>query len=311
MASTIESRVPAEEPGFSVREGADWSKYMAYRPIYPVSFFKRIYQYHSLKPQAAWGTAHDVGAGAGIVSATLVNQFNHVVVSDPNDGYTTLARKILVDESGNSEAKLRLLQEGAEHSSVESGTIDLIAACEMIQWTDTDAAIEEFGRQLKIGGTLAVTSYTKPNIVGNERAQKSWQSIFAAYSERTQGLGDLYDRAFRTMNTGLENVALPATRWEAVKRLYINAHGRLQAFQIDDRSSESRVHEGEERLWEEGDPDWSDQKGIDWFKAYFATWVPRIPEGEIQDLWDGLEVALNNESVSIETPIVMIFATRK
>ena len=63
--------VTTEEHGSPLYGGADWSKYMAYRPVYPKSFFKRIYDYHGAKPQASWSRAHDAGAGAGIVSATL------------------------------------------------------------------------------------------------------------------------------------------------------------------------------------------------------------------------------------------------
>lgn len=311
MSLITETTAPVEEHGFSVSHGADWSKYMAFRPLYPPSFFKHIYDYHQLKPLSTWSTAHDVGAGAGIVSATLVNRFNNVIVSDPNDGYTSQARRILVEESGIPESKLTFLQEGAEKSSVESGTVDLIAACEMIQWTDTELAVEEFGRQLKAGGTLAVTSYTKPRIVGNDVAQGAWKKIFAAYSEKTQGLGNLYDRAFRIMNTGLENVGFPASNWESVKRIYVNSNGTLEAFRIDDRLSESRVQKGEQTVWEEGDQDWSDVKGIDWFKAYFATWVPKIAEEEIRGLWQDLEHALKGKEVTIETPIVIILATKK
>ncbi|KAI1112056.1 hypothetical protein F5Y14DRAFT_423002 [Nemania sp. NC0429] len=312
MAVALETQAKALTPehGFSVSEGADWSKYAAYRPTYPHSFFKHIYDYHASKPQAAWSRAHDVGAGAGIVSATLATGFGHLVVSDPNDGYTVLARRILVEELHIPEAKLEFLQEPAEKSSVESGVVDLITACEMIQWTDTDAAVRDFHRQLQPGGTLAVTSYTRPRIVGNERAQRAWQAIFSAYSKKTRGLGDLYDSAFKTINSALENVALPETHWTGVRRIYINAGGSVESFRIDERVGESRVGKGEEKIWKDEDEDWTDVKNIAWFKAYFATWVPHTPEHEIQGLWDDLESSLNGGDVKIETPIVLVFATK-
>ncbi|KAF2971354.1 hypothetical protein GQX73_g2176 [Xylaria multiplex] len=165
--------------GFSVREGIDWSKYMAHRPLYPKSFFKRIYDYHRAKPQAAWLKAHDVGAGAGIVSATLATSFDSLIVSDPNDGHTDLAHEFLVGNLGIPESKLTFLQESAEESTTESGTIDPITACIMIQWTDTDAAVNDFYRELKVGGTVAVAMYVRPLIIGNEAAQRAWQGINA------------------------------------------------------------------------------------------------------------------------------------
>ncbi|KAI0406842.1 S-adenosyl-L-methionine-dependent methyltransferase [Xylaria palmicola] len=307
MARMITS---AEEYGFSARGGVDWSMYAACRPIYPPSFFQRIYAYHAAKPQAAWSRAHDVGAGAGIVSAGLAGKFDRVVMSDPNDGHAALGHKILVDELGIPAAKLAFLQEGAEKSSVASGSVDLVTACEMIHWTNTDAAVDEFYRQLKTGGTVVIAYYSRPRIVGNAIAQRAWRGIFRASAEKIGALGALYDRLLRIVNSGLENVELPGTKWRGVKRVYINTGGSVEPFALDDRTAESKVKEGEEKIWEEADEDWMDIKGIDWFKPYFATWTPRIPDEEIRDLWDQLEAALNGQDVRVETPVVLIFGTK-
>ncbi|KAJ3580104.1 hypothetical protein NPX13_g469 [Xylaria arbuscula] len=299
-----------EEHGFSVREGADWSKYMAYRPVYPGSFFKRIYDYHGAKPRAAWSKAHDVGAGAGIVSATLATRFDSVIMSDPNDGYAELGYRILVQDLEIPEEKLSFLQESAEKSSIESGTIDLIAACEMIHWTDSEIAVEEFYRQLKSGGTAVITSYTRPKILGNPPAQRAWNEIFAAYAKELGARGNLYVRGLKMASSGFESVQLPEAKWKEVKRVYINAGGNLDAFKLDDRVGDSKVGIGEERIWVEGDKDWTDVKGIDWLKAYFATWIPRVPEERTQHLWQQLEGFLGEQAVAIETPVVMIFGTK-
>jgi SAM-dependent methyltransferase len=169
--------VSAKELGFSFSQGVDWSKYIAYRPIYPESFFKRIYEYHSKKDGAAWSVAHDIGTGCGVVSFTLASRFENVVASDPNDGYITLARKLLVEEASLPESKFKLLQEPAEKSSVQSGTVDLAAVCECIQWTNPDLALKEFAREVKPGGTLLLTYYTRPLIEGSEEARKSYQAV--------------------------------------------------------------------------------------------------------------------------------------
>jgi trans-aconitate 3-methyltransferase len=308
MSPSAVDQASAKELGFSASQGANWSNYLVYRPLYPASFFDRIYDYHSAKATAAWATAHDVGAGCGVVSATLASRFDKVVVSDPNDGYVTLARKALVEESRIPESKLKFLQEGAEKTSVNSGTVDLITACECIQWTDTDAAIREFGRQLRPGGTLLVSYYTVPRIAANEAAQRIWRKVWAAYSERA--LGALFDHAFPIINTGLETVGFPDSGWESVTRTYINSLGTVQPFKINDRVGKSRVKPEEERIWVDGDQDWTDVQGIDWFKGYFGTWVPRIPESELQDIWDELELSLQGKKVKIETPIVLILATK-
>ncbi|KAK4673961.1 hypothetical protein QC763_0019400 [Podospora pseudopauciseta] len=311
MATVLETNkpAPAAEPGFSVKEGANWSEYLSFRPVYPQSFFGRIYEYHFQKPQATSTTAQDIGAGCGIVSSNLASRFNKVIVSDPNDGYTTLARKLLVEQSRLPASKFTFLQEGAEKSSVQSGTVDLVTACEMMHWTNVDVAVKEFGRVLKAGGTLAITYYTVPRIVGNEPAQKIWRQIWRAYAERAQG--ELYDHAFGIVNSGFQCIGLPEAEWGSVKRVYINSGGSTVPFQIDDRLAESRVRGDEEAIWLEGDKDWYDEQGLDWLKGYLATWVPRIPEADIQDLWDALEAALNGKKASLETPLVLIFATKK
>ena len=220
---------PANELGFSIAQGVNWSNYLKYRPIYPSSFFERIFTYHAQKPSAIWSLAHDISAGCGIVSATLASRFNAVAVSDPNDGYVALARKILMEESCISESKFRFLQEGAEESSVETGTADLVAACECIHWTDVDAAIKEFGRELKAGGTLAVTYYTKPKFVDNDRAQKAWQALWDAFSERC--IDDWIDRAFRVGNSGLDNLGFPTEEWR-------ESSGRISILQEEFRHSQ-------------------------------------------------------------------------
>ncbi|KAI1470660.1 S-adenosyl-L-methionine-dependent methyltransferase [Daldinia caldariorum] len=250
MASALVSNAPtdisATEHAFSARRAADWSDYLASRPAYPPSFFQRIYDYHGQKAGAAWSVAHDIGAGCGIVSSVLAGHLDQVVVSDPNDGYTTVARDLLVEKSLLPESKFRFLQETAEQSSVESGAVDLIAACECIHWTTPDIAIREFWRQLKPGGTLTITYYTRPLIEASEEAIKAWNALWDAFSKKhISGLGD---KAYKIFNTALESLEFPEEDWEAVKRIYINAQGALEGFKLDNRTSESKVKESEERI---------------------------------------------------------------
>ncbi|KAI1142388.1 S-adenosyl-L-methionine-dependent methyltransferase [Hypoxylon sp. FL0543] len=308
-ASFVETNSATKELGFSPKHGVNWSDYLTYRPIYPKSFFERIYGYHAQKPKAQWSVAHDVGAGCGIVSATLAARFDSVIVSDPNDGYVNLARKLLVEEALLPESKFTFLQEPAEKSSVESGTVYLITACECLHWTTPDAAIGEFGRELVAGGTLAITYYTRPLIEGSERVQEAWRALWIEHFEKARG--QVFKDAYVIANTGFEALEFPEEEWESVERVYINAQGSIDAFAVNDLMGESRVKEGEEIIWVEGDEDWSDVKGIEWLKGYVATWAPLIPESDIQGAWDEVELALGGKEVKIRTPVVMIFATRR
>ncbi|KAI0477395.1 S-adenosyl-L-methionine-dependent methyltransferase [Xylariaceae sp. FL0804] len=349
-SSSSDFAASTNELGFSSSHGANWSDYLAYRPLYRASFFQRIFDYHhqhqnaqksslsssasassssspsssELPPQEAggWSRAHDVGAGCGIVSGALAARFAAVVVSDPDEGFVALARRALVGgESGSGSgsglpeaARFTFLREGAEASSVASASVDLVTACECMQWTEPERAVAEFARQLRPGGTLAMTCYTTPRLVSNDgRAQAIWERIWDRFFARHTG--ELYARAARIINTAYEHIALPAEQWRDVRRVYLNAHGTVDTFLVDrtpGRVGESRVREGEEeRVWIEDDEDWRDVQGIEWLKGYFSTWLPPLPESEIQDLWDELEVCLGGEKIRIETPTVIVLATRK
>ncbi|KAI0022875.1 S-adenosyl-L-methionine-dependent methyltransferase [Xylariomycetidae sp. FL0641] len=311
MSAEPQATTEPEELGFSIRQGVDWSRYQEFRPAYPASFFARIYAYHGRKPGAGWRVAHDVGAGHGIASAALARKFDRVVLSDPNDGYTSSARAILVQEPGFPAPKFRFCQERAEASSVAAGSVDLLAACECMHWTETGAAVADFARQLRPGGTLAMTLYTRPLLLaGGARARDIWDAIWAAFARRAAA-DDLVDRALRVTNTAFDGIALPAGEWEAVRRVYINASRGADSFRVDERAAEDRVADGEERVWVHGDPDWSHEHGIAWFKGYVGTWMPPLPESEVQELWDELERLLDGGTIRTETPTVMVFATRK
>ncbi|KAI1145811.1 S-adenosyl-L-methionine-dependent methyltransferase [Nemania diffusa] len=304
-----ESVTPPAVLGFSYSHGVNWSNYQAYRPIYPRSFFQRIYDYHSAKQGAGWSIAHEVGAGCGIVSAALAERFDRVVVSDPNDGYTTLARDLLVEKARLPEAKFTFLQERGEESSLQSGTVDMIAACECIQWMNLSQAVEEFARELVQGGTAAITYYSRPIIEGNERANKAWVAIIAAVV--ANGQTEVYANVYKVGHSALDCVGFPSEKWGGVKRIYINSQLGYDVFKLDHNVGDSQVKVGEEQIWEEEeDEDWIQMRGLQWFQGFVATWVPRIMMSQIQELWDEFELALGGEEVKTKIPLVMVFATK-
>jgi SAM-dependent methyltransferase len=313
MSTTTESEgsntlvKPTPEYGFS---GVNWSDYIKFRPIYPTSFFEKIFDYHTQKTKTTWSTAHDIGAGCGIVSASLAPHFNNVIVSDPNEGYSTLARKILVEESQLPESKFRFLKESAGNSSLEPATVDLIAACECIHWTRPDLAIKGFARELRAGGTLVISLYTRPRIVNNERAQRAWKAIFEFYAGQVKS--PLFDHALRILNSGTESWGFPEEDWESVKRVYVNAEGSVNAFKINDLVVESKVREEEEIIWEENVQEWMDEQDIVWFRGYAATWSkPDVAEEEVIPLWDEMEQALDGKKARTATPLALAFATKR
>jgi Methyltransferase domain len=98
----------------------------------------------------------------GIASQELATKFQTIIVSDPNDGYANIAAKRITKAFGLAEKMFRFLQESAEKSFVGDASVDLLVICEAIHWTDIPRAMEEFARQLKKGGTIAIQCVWKP-----------------------------------------------------------------------------------------------------------------------------------------------------
>ncbi|KAI1186903.1 S-adenosyl-L-methionine-dependent methyltransferase [Nemania serpens] len=311
MSSDIQQADGAKKLGFAVHHGVDWTEYELYRPAYPESFFERIYEYHAQNPGATWSTAHDVGAGHGIVSLHLAKKFDQVVVSDPSGENNEIARQRTTEKYGKPEVGSRfiILQEAAESSSLEAATVDLITACECIHWADPPQAVAEFARQLKPGGTLVMTLYSPPVIRDNERAQSIWQEIFTTYAKLATG--PMSERALEICNNAYDSIALPPTHWEAIKRVYINASKGIATFKMDDHVSEDRVGKHEERVWVDRDTDWFIEQGVEWLKKFLDTYDVPYPGPEIEGRWNELEGAMNGAKFRMEVPIVMVFASRR
>jgi ubiquinone/menaquinone biosynthesis C-methylase UbiE len=288
-----------EKPGFSA-PGFSWTEYIKYRPLYPQSFYQRIYDYHTQNSNT-WETAHDVGAGAGIASQELATKFQTVIVSDPNDGYANIAAERLIKEFRFPEKKFKFLQEGAEKASVEDASVDLLVICQAIHWTDIPRAMEEFARQLKKGGMVAISAYGSPRIPGNPAAQAAWDKIFEIKTERLVKSGGVLERAIRQGSSGLDTVPFPIKDWEkGAKRIVANSGVPLSLNVRSGGKAESRVGVDDVREFVETDEDWIYEKDVGWLKGMFASFLPSIQEHEIQDLWTELENAVGGPEKQVK-----------
>lgn len=305
-AASAKSNREPQEIGFS--KNVDWQQYITFRPLYAPSFYHRIFTYHASKPSASWNKAHDVGAGCGIVSSVLGSNFSHVVVSDPSTGYTDLARQLLVDKAGFPDTRFSFLQAKAEEMGAATGSVDLLTACQCMHWTDTDAAVSSFSKQLKSGGTLAMTGYFLP-VLRNEVAQEHWRSIYYEWVKRNNS--DVYQRAYPMVVSGFESIGLPADTWTDVKRVYINTQGTLDRFLGCGAAVTSKFHKNEERVFVEDDKAWILPRDIAWLKAHHKTCVVPVPEEDVAEHWDAIEEELKGGTVDVEFAVVMILATKR
>ncbi|KAL2069515.1 hypothetical protein VTL71DRAFT_14194 [Oculimacula yallundae] len=302
------------KPGFS-EPGFSWEEYIRYRPMYPESYWRRIFQYHD-SHNGKYEVAHDVGAGAGVATQYIAPKFEKIIVSDPNDGYVKIASDRLISQYGYPESKFTFLQEGGEKSSVESGTVDLIIMCEAIHWTDIELAVKDFARQLKPGGTLAVSHYGRPRMVDNPAAQKVWDKLFDIWAEGSFNTDEVHARALQASMTGLDTVPVPKEDWEeGALRVRINTRGDGKAFYIGRGHTDplpNRVGEGDKRIYIEDDEDWIYEKSVEWLKGMLISFVPAPREEDVRSLWDEMEVAVGKgKNVKCSWPVVQLLATKR
>lgn len=297
----------ANSIGFS--SGVDWNDYMQYRPIYTNSFFDRIYAYHSSKPTASWTTAHDIGAGCGIVAASLAPRFRHLIVSDPVDEYIAQAKELLIERCNIPASKIRFEVSKGEQLHVDAGSVDLMTVCECIHWMEPAEALAVFAKQIRSGGTLAITGYYVPSIENNDIAQKHWAAIWQIWGRCN--VAHLFERAVKYTNTGFESIGFPGDTWRDVKRVYVNARGTIESFKFDERTQPSQFREGaEERVWVEDDPDWVFDWDMDEMRGYIRTMGATLDEDAARGHWEAIEQALGGQKARLNLPMIMLLATK-
>ncbi|KAL4874340.1 S-adenosyl-L-methionine-dependent methyltransferase [Aspergillus karnatakaensis] len=306
-------------------QGFDWAQYVKYRPVYPASFYSRLYSYHRSSSELnTFNTAHDVGAGAGIVSEHLARQFKNVIVSEPNNDFLAIAksRLALLFPGKENAAALTFHAERAENSSVMSATVELITISEALHWTDIPATIAEFSRQLKPHGTLCIVHYGPIWILDNVAAQTAWEGLFSdvvrkLFSRPGESM-EVYRRSTRVMATGFDNVVFPASDWrEGVKRIFTNTGGDRKklgfARECEEEEDAVGVAEGQDqRVFVEDDEDWIVRDcDLTWLQSTFTSYVPGKKVEDDLARWEEMERALGGKTVTVAWPSVVILATKR
>lgn len=298
----------------------DWNKYMKCRPVYPPSSYARIYNHHSAaRPDNAFHTVHDAGAGAGIASERLAERFTHVIVSEPNTEYIQMAEKRLSSLPRQFPTdKFTYRNERAEKSGIRNKSVDCVTICEAIHWADIPAAMAEFARQLKSGGTLSIIHYSTPRIVDHEKAQESWDRLFTRLSNRllTAPEKGVHRRAIRQISTGYDNLGFDENVWEqGVERLFTNTNGDRRELTLTKsvtvEEGEDRVGMNDRRTFIEDDPDWETEGcDLEWFRNLFMSFMP---DEDLKHEWRLMEEALGGKSTKVKVtwPNVQLIATRK
>ncbi len=149
--------------------------YVKYRPSYPPEVLDSLRENCGLK---ASSTVADIGSGTGIFTELVLRSGCRVFAVEPNDEMRHAAERRLLSSPG-----FHSVPGAAEHTGLDSGSIEIVTSAQAFHWFRKEEAQKEFHRILKTAGWVA--------LVWNQR---STQSPFQhAYDEVLRQLVPEYD----------------------------------------------------------------------------------------------------------------------
>ena len=122
--------------------------YARYRPGYPDALFDFLAEQAPAR-ELAW----DCGTGSGQAAIQLARRFKRVIATDASPEQI---------EHALPHAGVEYRVEPAEHTSLESGSVDLVTVGVAVHWFEFEPFYAEVRRVAKPGGLLAVWTYHLP-----------------------------------------------------------------------------------------------------------------------------------------------------
>ncbi|KAL8661931.1 MAG: hypothetical protein Q9202_005132 [Teloschistes flavicans] len=314
-------KVPAHQTDF-------WSAYVSTRPNYSPPFYRRIYDHHT-SHSSSFQVAHDVGCGAGQVTAELATRFNHVVASELNETHLVVARERLQPDFDEQRVSYRLSmgEHLAEH--YPSNSADLIVAAEAMVLMDEQLALQSFAKLLRPGGTLAFWFYGRPTFADHKLHSKgqplidtimvrNWATVIQKDSGPRRRAG--FRRAAEGMSSWLDYVPLDPSIWTDVNRIKWNTYGTLPFFEEQacgfPIKTKNRVGRGEKTETIEDRDWWRNDWGVEQLKDYFRVLFPgfkdAVGEGneEMESIYDELRKVMGKSEAAFTWPVSLVLASR-
>ncbi|OJZ80520.1 hypothetical protein ASPFODRAFT_53073 [Aspergillus luchuensis CBS 106.47] len=142
----------------------DCSAYAACRPSPPKHLFDTVLAYH----QAPRDLCIDLGCGNGAAARGLASHFGSIFGVDPSESMLKEAR------AQTKRRNVHYRQCWAESLPfVQTGTIDLVIACQAAHWFDPDLVWKEMTRIVRSGGTVAFWNWGNYVVVGHAHANRA------------------------------------------------------------------------------------------------------------------------------------------
>lgn len=339
MSSTTVETTTVETPFTSgaVRSGSNidfWQSYIQSRPGPTEDFFQLIHEYHTNHGDKTCNIAHDVGTGPGNIAARLAAYFEHVVGSDLNGQALAVAPALLPQQLSNSgrvtfvHSPAEDLVEKTPATSGGDGTTDLITVSECMPLLNAPKALKAFHHLLRPGGTLGIYFYgpcvfADGDVDGCNAAYDKVATRICTFNQPMKGTPGFpfHLNAAETLESYMDNIAIPAEDWESVVRhkwncdmplLFNSKAGFDFDFGVVDRRAEGEVTQEiiNRDFW-----------GAEWsvadVKAYLDSVYPNYRDkagdryAEVEALLEELNTAMGGEKRKVTFPVVLILATKK
>jgi SAM-dependent methyltransferase len=130
------------------------TQYAAFRPLYPAPLFDYLARL-CRRRDCAW----DCACGNGQATVALAEHFDSIVATDGS------AQQI---GAATAHVKVAYRVAQAEHSGLETESVDLVTVAQALHWFDLGPFYREVERVLREDGVLAVWCYGALHVEGDE-----------------------------------------------------------------------------------------------------------------------------------------------
>ncbi len=127
----------------------------------------------------------DVGSGTGLLAQLLLENGNRVLAVEPNEEMRGFAKEIL-----GKFPKFLSVKGTAEHTGLESLSVDLVVVGQALHWFDCEAASVEFSRILKTNGHVCIVYNDRNN---EDSFMKGYDQIVGKYARNRANVPSIDD----------------------------------------------------------------------------------------------------------------------
>jgi SAM-dependent methyltransferase len=118
----------------------------------------------------------DIGAGTGMLSDVFLANGNRIIAVEPNAGMREMCLRL-----HEGDSRLRVIDGTAEHTGLESRSVEMVAAGRAMHWFDLEKSMAEFRRILRPDGWVAIVAFGRTE--GGREENKALERHLRKYSE--------------------------------------------------------------------------------------------------------------------------------